>query len=308
MKTDIIFEKPNQPKLHIKVEKELGKGAYGTVYQIDLKGKKLALKVVDKSKFSKPESIQREMKIIQKLLQVYPKCKGSPNLLCYKDIYEDQKNLYFVSDLMEGELFDYLQSDDYDKLNICDKVNMMWKIITKILYGLETLHQAGIVHRDIKMENILFRKPKKGPIQFKISDFGLSCLIEECTWGNGTLVYLPPQSIFGRQKQTVRDDFYALGVILFVMITGYEFTSFPVSEVYAEFDDRKYNYKTVLQIYQNNYEKSVNVLDQFEMDALKDCSPMVKNKIKKMIQLTKYLVQPDPKETISLDKIKKILE
>jgi serine/threonine protein kinase len=309
LQKQISLQQPGKPKINVKLEKELGKGGYGTVYLIQIKGKKYALKIVDKSKFSSPDSIQREVKIIQKLLQVYPKCKGTPNLLCYKDIYEDKDNLYFVSDLMDGELFDYIESNEYINLNICDKVNMMWKIMTKVLFGLETLHRAGIIHRDIKGENILFQKSTaKSPIQFKISDFGLSCFKEECGWGNGTLTYLPPQSIFGRQKQTQRDDFYALGVILFIMISGYDFTSFQVSEVYQEFDDHKFDYSAVLDIYETNYKKAVKILDNFEMKSLKNCSALAKKKVKKMIDLTKYLVQPNPREQITIEKIKEILQ
>jgi serine/threonine protein kinase len=270
----------------------------------------LALKVVDKNKFKDSDKLLDEVKIIQKLTQVYPKCKGANQLLCYRDIYEDNQYLYFVSDLMDGELADYLYSEDYTNLDLCDKINMKWKILMKILSGIESLHRVGIVHRDIKLENILFQKKPNRPLEFKISDFGLSCFKEQCGWGAGSLEFMPYQSIFLKEKQSFRDDFYALGVILFILITGRGFLEHVnYKELEKDFDEDRIDVTKVENQYRDNYKQQMDFMNLFPMDALKECTPTTKKKLTKMFELTKFLTQPNPpKDTITIENIKKILE
>jgi serine/threonine protein kinase len=297
----------NKNPISFTLEKELGSGAFGIVFLIHIKGKKYALKIVNKKRFKNPDAIKREVNIIQKIIQSYPQCKKENHLLCYKYIYEDERNIYFISDLMDGELFDYIQSKSFLRLDNCEKVNVIWKITTEIIKGLESLHRIGIVHRDIKMENILFKKSKEG-IQFAIADFGLGCMIDECSWGSGTYPYLPPQSIFDKKSQTFRDDYYGLGVVLFMMLTDLEFTSFSIKQLKKDFKQGTINYNDIIDIYQDNYQKITNILDQLKATPIPSCSLVVQKKKDRLIELSKYLVNPNPKYTITMQNIKKIID
>jgi serine/threonine protein kinase len=297
----------NKNPISFTLEKELGSGAFGIVFLIHIKGKKYALKIVNKKRFKNPDAIKREVNIIQKMIQSYPQCKKENHLLCYKYIYEDERNIYFISDLMDGELFDYIQSKSFLRLDNCEKVNVIWKITTEIIKGLESLHRIGIVHRDIKMENILFKKSKEG-IQFAIADFGLGCMIDECSWGSGTYPYLPPQSIFDKKSQTFRDDYYGLGVVLFMMLTDLEFTSFSIKQLKKDFKQGTINYNDIIDIYQDNYQKITNILDQLKATPIPSCSLVVQKKKDRLIELSKYLVNPNPKYTITMQNIKKIID
>jgi hypothetical protein len=157
------------------------------------------------------------------------------------------------------------------------------------------------------MENILFKKSKEG-IQFAIADFGLGCMIDECSWGSGTYPYLPPQSIFDKKSQTFRDDYYGLGVVLFMMLTDLEFTSFSIKQLKKDFKQGTINYNDIIDIYQDNYQKITNILDQLKATPIPSCSLVVQKKKDRLIELSKYLVNPNPKYTITMQNIKKIID
>lgn len=81
------------------------------------------------------------------------------------------------------------------------------------------LHEsAQVAHRDLKPENLLLNSD----FQLKIADFGLSCSREaSCRTPVGTRRYAAPEIINGSRYQAQEGDIFAMGVILFVMITGH---------------------------------------------------------------------------------------
>lgn len=92
--------------------------------------------------------------------------------------------------------------------------------VTKaVLNGLEAAHTAGIVHRDLKPENILMADDGR----IKIADFGLARAASHDTQTGqallGTVAYLSPELVTGSPAD-VRSDFYALGILVFEMLTG----------------------------------------------------------------------------------------
>ncbi len=305
-KSIILSNKKNKNNI-VNIGKIIGKGSYGTVYDVIFDGEPLALKVVDKSRFDlNSKVVTEEIKIIQKLTQVYPKCKGSDNLLCYKDVYEDDKYIYFISDKMRNNLMEYLESDEFLSLDLCERIDSIWNMMNQILEGLNALHQAGIVHRDIKFENIL-TQDKDDKLELKISDFGLSCFQEECSFGSGTDLFLPPQSIFAKQKQTFRDDFYGLAVILFSLIMNEQFVSFDMDELIANFQDKDITYETVKNVYNQNYQDQIEKLDQFFLNETNTCNQETKVKLTKMINMIKYVLEPE-NINITLQEIKNKLK
>jgi serine/threonine protein kinase len=90
-----------------------------------------------------------------------------------------------------------------------------------IVYGLEAIHALGIVHRDLKPGNIMFRSDDT----IALADFGISKHLDD-SWNVtgtgaviGTLNYLSPEQGLGN-KIDARTDIYALGIVLFEMVTG----------------------------------------------------------------------------------------
>jgi serine/threonine-protein kinase len=92
-------------------------------------------------------------------------------------------------------------------------------VVKAILQGLDLAHQAGIVHRDLKPENILMADDGR----IKIADFGLARAASHNTQTGqallGTVAYLSPELVTGSPAD-IRSDLYALGIMMFEMLTG----------------------------------------------------------------------------------------
>ena len=185
------------------IGEELGKGAFGSVYIIKHKetGKLYAGKfiVIQKSReneikiFEKIKNIEKEIKILEKI-------KNIPNVVQYFECYEHvihnrALNLVIVMEYIEGKNLKTF----YECLKSHDKPiskNILLKFMLLMFNTLSKLHKKDIVHRDIKLANIIFNKK-----EIKFVDFGLSCIttthIEElkCSKGRGvgTLMYLAPE-------------------------------------------------------------------------------------------------------------------
>lgn len=95
----------------------------------------------------------------------------------------------------------------------------VWKIALPIIRGVAAAHQVGLVHRDIKPENVLVSHA--GAI--KVADFGLARAASNHTGTGmalmGTVSYMSPELVTGEQADE-RSDVYALGILLFEMLTG----------------------------------------------------------------------------------------
>jgi len=91
--------------------------------------------------------------------------------------------------------------------------------------GLDAAHRAGVVHCDIKPENLLVYEPAPGELRLKVIDFDLAALdneveIHEHPLLRGTAKYMAPEQVVG-DAVDARTDIYGLGVVLFRMLTGH---------------------------------------------------------------------------------------
>jgi calcium-dependent protein kinase len=154
-----------------------------------------------------------------------------------------------------GSLFDRLlrKMEDEDQTFSEKEASIIFKqIITAISY----CHNQGIVHRDLKMENVLFLNNQKNS-QIKIIDFGLSQCVEKKNlvqvltgrnYGNitmkapvGTPHYISPEVLNGKYNQ--KCDIWSAGVILFTMLGGYfPFDGETDNQVYKAIKSKKYNF------------------------------------------------------------------
>ncbi len=137
----------------------------------------------------------------------------------------DDGGLFFVMELVEGEgLADALRSGP---LAPARAINIAVEVLSALHYA----HQLGLVHRDLKVDNVLLARPTSARgEQAKVIDFGLVKLLGE-TFGDlaqgltadgalfGTPQYMAPEHITG-DTIDARTDLYAMGVLLFVMLTG----------------------------------------------------------------------------------------
>ena len=194
------------------IKSELGRGGMATVYRgYDPRfEREVAIKVLPPELLhADPQfraRFEREAKIIAKL--------EHPSIVPVYDVGEENNQPYFVMRFMNGGSL-----SDRIKAGIM-KVEDAAKILDQIAPGLDEAHVKGFVHRDLKPSNILF--DSKG-IPY-ISDFGIAKISQ----GSGTMTgsgiigtpaYMSPEQATGDLVDG-RADVYALGIILFEMLTG----------------------------------------------------------------------------------------
>ena len=148
------------------------------------------------------------------------KTKGSPFILSYHHVFQDETFMYLISDLCEETLDEHVQSQTIEHL----KENGP-RMIKQILFGLQFLHGKGILHRDLKPSNVLVDKNSC----LKLADFGLSRILNEDettvhTDARGTQGWMPAEvidaehrGVKGRYKK--KSDVQTAGMIASFILT-----------------------------------------------------------------------------------------
>ena len=169
------------------------------------------MKLMDKSKFD-----LMQMPFIREELQIV-KMITHNNIVEMKEIFESQDEIRIVMEQVnEGELFEHINTYEMEEKEVA---LIMYQLIDVIYY----LQCSGIVHRDLKTENILIKKDTKDEInQIKVTDFGLSKIIgpnaqidkrEFC----GTPAYVSPE-LCSRKNYGKEVDMWSAGVIFYILI------------------------------------------------------------------------------------------
>ncbi|MEZ4272802.1 MAG: tetratricopeptide repeat protein, partial [Myxococcota bacterium] len=199
----------------------LGAGGMGYVYlaeHIQI-GRRVALKKL-RSTFARNETVVRrffdEARLVNRLRH--------QNLVEITDFISDEHGKYFVMELLEGESLGSLQVREG-----LLPLRRIMRIVLQLCDVLEAVHQAGIIHRDLKPDNILILSRQGNEDTVKLLDFGIAKLkgalglsgrnITQAGVLLGTPGYMAPEHLLGRTVD-YRYDIYALGVILFQLVTG----------------------------------------------------------------------------------------
>ncbi|CAN1833541.1 Calcium-dependent protein kinase 24 [Linum perenne] len=203
---DNIYEKYS-------LERELGRGEFGITYEcVDKEtGEKYACKTISKAKLRTEidvEDVRREVEIMRHLPE-------HPNIVKFKEAYEDKEKIYLVMELCEGgELFDRIVA----KGHYTERAAAM---VTKtILEVVKVCNEQGVIHRDLKPENFLFADTSEHS-QLKAIDFGLSIFFETGQRFNeivGSPYYMAPEVL--RRNYGPEIDVWSTGVILYILLCG----------------------------------------------------------------------------------------
>jgi len=198
---------------HYETKEKLGAGAYGQVLKCICRktGVVAAVKVVSKEAMDWRAEVRlrRELDILN--------FAKHPNLLELYDVFETCERLYIVTEYLNGgTLFEYLEQTSFHV-----KEDVARSLTADVARGLQFLHENGIIHRDLKLENIMLKTEKKG-FRGVIIDYGLSCFLgpdQASSEPVGTLKYVAPE-IISRLSYREKVDSWSLGVILYILLQG----------------------------------------------------------------------------------------
>jgi len=198
-----------------RIERELGAGGMATVYLAhDLRhDRKVALKVLrpELSAILGAERFLAEIRTTANLQH--------PHILGLFDSGQAAGLVYYVMPYVEGEsLRDRLKREH--QLPVDDAVRIAREVADALSYA----HQHGVIHRDIKPENILLHGAHA-----LVADFGIALAVSRTDGGTrmtetgmsiGTPHYMAPEQAMGEKEITPKADVYALGCVLYEMLTG----------------------------------------------------------------------------------------
>ncbi|KAM3130683.1 hypothetical protein pb186bvf_017191 [Paramecium bursaria] len=225
------------------LEEKIGEGSFGQVFRGTYRGENVAIKILNQQHF-------QETNIMENL--------SHPNIIKLRKYLKFGTYHYVIMELAEGHLQQVMGKMDEIQCS---------QIMKSMLLGLQYLHEEGIVHRDIKPDNILI-KDMNDLTSVKIADFGLSFqsengyhLSKKC----GTMIYMAPEQIqnlpYGKQV-----DIWSCGVVLYMLLSGGKHPFYPKIKSWDEY---------------------INALPDLPIKSLKSCSILAQDLIKRLLCVDK---------------------
>lgn len=216
-----------------RIERPIGRGAMGAVYvaeHLEL-GKRFAVKVLAPSEATDVESVSRlrnEARITSAI--------DHENIVNVTHLGQTETgDLFIVMELLEGESLRDRMARQQRSAESADADEQPWLpndearvIVEQVLAALTSAHARGVVHRDLKPDNV-FLTQRRGRLHAKVLDFGISK-----TWRGpqadmkltstgqliGTPLYMSPEQSRSTSDVDARADLYSLGIIVYEMLTG----------------------------------------------------------------------------------------
>lgn len=194
-----------------KILEKLGEGGVGEVYLAEdtVLGRKVAIKFLAAHRAADTESRKRfiqEAKT-QALL-------NHPNITTFHEVGEEKDKVFLVMEYVEGRVLSDLAKSE--KLSIREALDLA----IQIAEGLSSAHEKGVVHRDVKPENVLVTSKRLA----KLTDFGLAkwketSKITQTGTRMGTTHYMSPEQVEGKNVDH-RADIFSFGAVLYELLTS----------------------------------------------------------------------------------------
>ena len=208
------------------IERELGRGGLGIVYLAHdpQLGRKVALKIPRFEALLDDDLRRRFMREAEAAARL-----NHPHLVAIHDVGEDGSTCYLASEYCPGPTLSQWLSDRRASVPLGEAAS----IVLALAEAVEHAHSRGVLHRDIKPSNVLLATIRDCSSESdrpfpKLTDFGMAKLLEQEGGATtregaiiGTLAYMAPEQAEGRVDQLdARTDVYALGAILYELVTG----------------------------------------------------------------------------------------
>ena len=212
----LVTQKFGDPSKYYKKIKDLGSGSYGSVYQAKniVLDNIVAIKVIEKVEDNMVDDleIKNEINILKSL--------SHPNIVKIYEFYDTVLYYYIVTEYCnKGELFAYIKNTYSEK--------QLAVLFYQVFSGLCYLHEKKILHRDLKLENLMVSEIEKDIITgeeyfwIKIIDFGTAKIFEKNKTEKaviGSSYYIAPEVL--KQRYNEKCDTWSVGVILYMTLVG----------------------------------------------------------------------------------------
>lgn len=177
------------------------------------------------------EAVKRELSVLQQL--------DHPHIVHVLELLVDETNMYIVMELIEhGNLMEY--HNNMIKKGWTFTERDAANIVKQILMALNYMHKEGVVHRDLKMENVMVDIDTDAngekEIICKLTDFGFACVLEQgqkTVQNLGTPIYMAPEIVL-KQSYDNKVDTWALGILTYCLLSGgkFPYDANNVSQIY----------------------------------------------------------------------------
>ncbi len=202
-----------------RIESLIGEGGMGHVFSarhlsID---RKVAIKVL-RPELSRVESqVQRFVAEAQAVNMV-----KHPNIIAIEDLVNDGERVFFVMELLVGKSLKVLAKESPIELS------RVMRLMRQAAEALSAAHGVGVIHRDIKPDNLVVERDEAGQEQLKVLDFGVARIragvdmkaayLTQVGQVVGTPLWMAPEQVLGQQVDA-RADIYSLSMVMYVLLT-----------------------------------------------------------------------------------------
>ncbi|XP_042523319.1 myosin light chain kinase, smooth muscle isoform X5 [Dipodomys spectabilis] len=252
------------------IEERLGSGKFGQVFRLVEKktGKIWAGKFFKAYSAKEKENIRQEIGIMN--------CLHHPKLVQCVDAFEEKANIVMVLEIVSGgELFERIIDEDFELTE-----RECIKYMKQISEGVEYIHKQGIVHLDLKPENIMC--VNKTGTRIKLIDFGLARRLENA--GSlkvlfGTPEFVAPE-VINYEPISYATDMWSIGVICYILVSG-------LSPFMGDNDN-----ETLANVTSATWDFDDEAFDEISDDAKDFISNLLKKDMKDRLNCTQCLQHP----------------
>ena len=233
---------PGQRLFEYEIVRLLGQGGFAAVYEARdrMLDRRVAIKQLRLEKVKDERNVKRFMQEARIAAAL-----EHPNVVTIYGLRVSNKRIYMILEyLPDGSLQDLL--DRQGKLSVAQGV----KLVSGVCEGLARLHSKGIVHRDVKAENILLTADGRP----KITDFGIAHVpqaaggmaLTQAGFQPSTVLFSSPEQFRG-EKLDARSDVYQVGEVLYQLLTGQHYID--LQAIQAEAETFEHNIREELKLF-----------------------------------------------------------